>query len=350
MCQGLLDEERGTRWADALDYTRVNDQHGEFRLTAAHYDGYLTVVARAKGYIVGFEPLENMLFDTVEDVVIGLEKGSVLKGTVVDAADAPVAGAYVFVGPPPNTRVMGYEDQARATSAEDGTFVIISLAPDDRSVSAALRSYVPGVAEIPTYVTRDTRVKIVLPAKGARITGTVKIDGELLAGASVTVHPVPRNGASGSFRGRTDENGRYLVEKLPMMNLAVAVGLDYEDDKNRLLRVWLSAEADLESGGTWEVDFDYSPGNAAVEGQVLIAGRTASIETTVRATSSDNDGIQVTCSTSTDEHGFYSLAGLREGPAELRTGGPLFGRFREVSRHINLVAGETVTQDLNVED
>lgn len=137
-----------------------------------------------------------------------------LRGTVTDAAGAPVAGAFLTTTP------RGYE----ATSGADGSFLIELLPPGSYQVVAAATGRAAATsAEVEVQAGAEAQVDLVLSAGPAGGTLRVRLrgpDDQPLVGASVSTS----TGASGV----TDADG--LLELTGVAGDAVLVTLGADDD------------------------------------------------------------------------------------------------------------------------
>lgn len=352
--RGIVDEWEP--WIDTIKYTPVSDRRGRFELAATHLDGALTLIARADGFFPGIEPLMGIDSNRLDDVTLRLEKGGIdISGKVIDSSGFPVAGAHVFVGPPPNPIRLEYERRARTSTSEDGTFTV-SIRPEDRQISAALKGYIPGVASIPPDISRrGTEIEIVLPAEGGQIEGLITVNGEPLPKAEIQLFAGNQwQGAASFYYGKTNQNGEFHIEDLPLSTMTVAVVFDIESDGGQT-EVWLERQVDLESGKPIDLSFDYYPGNASMEGQVTVEGEIQGTKPNVRVRvvyggEYDTTEVYRAMAHMVDNEGFYRLIGLPGGNAELVVNFPWSGVPPEWSQQITIQEGEAKTLNVDIEN
>ncbi|HIJ73476.1 MAG TPA: sigma-70 family RNA polymerase sigma factor, partial [Candidatus Hydrogenedentes bacterium] len=119
----------------AARFDRVKDSQGRFRIEQIQ-DGPYLVAVRAPGYATALHSLYLGGEQREHHVVIRLEQGGDLRGTVVNATGEPIQGAEVFLGP-----VMGAAARTPSyfttMSGADGTFMLESFPKEAQLISAS---------------------------------------------------------------------------------------------------------------------------------------------------------------------------------------------------------------------
>ena len=340
-------------WLEGLNFASVAHANGEFQLKTGLHDGALSLIVRADGYQPELKVIRGIESKSLEGVNIRIKHGLTLKGKVVDTSGALLAGAHVFVGVPPNAGVahIDYEKNARALTAEDGTFVITSLSPVDSVVSAILRGYPPGIAQIPNNTSSKMEVEIVLPKEGGRIEGIVTLEGEPMAGCQIQVYPVGVLGQQYLYCSglNTDKNGRFVVENLPETTVEVAAVIDYlEPDSDPLKTiVWLKQDVDAVPGETAQVNLDFIQGNSSIELHVNMEEE-ASTPPIVRLIAYNGSTQMTWCPTAEEKEGVYILEGVPHGDAELVLGHSVNGEFLEHIDQLQIPSEGTLRHDVHL--
>jgi hypothetical protein len=200
-----------------------------------------------------------------------LARGAHLVGTVVDASDAPVAGASVQrVGGGRPSEVTGLpegvwleEGPTVSTTDEDGSFRITGLLP--RSNPLYVRGRHPelasGLSEPVEVAVLGAEVHVqVRLERGATVTGFVTVDGEP---ASL---PVTWAGERGRGRTQSDGTGAYRLLGVPAGTIRLGARLEVED------RDFLgdeSVELTVEDGSVVEQDLARTSRSTRLAGRVL---------------------------------------------------------------------------------
>ncbi|MEB3323590.1 MAG: carboxypeptidase regulatory-like domain-containing protein, partial [Synechococcaceae cyanobacterium] len=146
------------------------------------------------------------------EITLDLRPGSVLRGEVVDAEGAPVAGAEIRLRTSDWTRPI--REVATATG-EEGRFEIADIA--DGSYSLLTGSPRHPVVRTAVSVPAQSFVRVVLRDAGV-VAGTVRNGrGEPVAGALLflSTSGLQQPGGDGRARGETDANGEFRIEVFP---------------------------------------------------------------------------------------------------------------------------------------
>ncbi len=172
------------RTDEAGQYSVPNPTGWAYSIVVMHPDFAIGTVTRMR--------------ETAPPLDITLDKGSTVRGRVVDPAGRPIAKATVYGGPWP-----------LATSGEDGSFTIAHLSPSVKSLTARAGTRI-GSAK------RDAETIVLRP--GATVIGTVRStkDDTPIAGMRVSV----RGDGALPFgpNAITDSRGAFVLEALPAGN------------------------------------------------------------------------------------------------------------------------------------
>jgi protocatechuate 3,4-dioxygenase beta subunit len=193
----------------------VGSHTADGRFTQKVAAGRYVVVVAGDGFATKeLEGIELADGATVDVGVIAVERGGVVRGRVVDAAGAPVAGALVRSG----VHMMLIDDASdepgsaaarglrRTRSGADGRFTLTAINPAERDLAVEAEHPAHGRSRrVPvTAATRD--VELVLAATGA-LAGTV-------VGATKSYHLFIRAGRDGFTSVSTTDDGRFEVAGL----------------------------------------------------------------------------------------------------------------------------------------
>jgi hypothetical protein len=285
------------------NFTAYYDEQGAFSREVEVGEG--TLYARAAGYAPASTFLADVREgDTVRGVVIRLEPGGTVEGTVTNADGEPVGGAQVYVG--------AYQEWMRneahvATSANDGTFRIESMSPDTSRLSVQHADYALTTVNIELQSGAITPVSVVLSG-GGTVQGVVRVGGNPAPEASVYVHFL--DGGS-QKSAQTDANGAYSISGLPAGEAQVGAHIQAEGgNRNR------SQAAIIESGMETEVNFDFEGGNSTVEGRITYNGQPPS-RAYVNISLPSGEGQMETRGGETNSDGTYLITGLQAGTMTL---------------------------------
>jgi DNA-directed RNA polymerase specialized sigma24 family protein len=255
-------------------FVKTSDPDGRFYLGGLA-PGATQIMFRAPGHA------ESVTRFTVPDdigepleIEVRLERSRSVQGVVKDASGRPVAEAMFFAGEIPFPFVEGRE---LGRSDADGHF----RAEGVPSVATSLSVYHPeyAAAFVPLTDDLDEIVDVKL-VSGGRVEGTLKAAGEPLVNANVRA--ATEDGSAPVVSGYTDDQGHFALAGVPTGTIEVAVNWS---DTRRAER-----PVTLEAGGRAQVDIDFAPGVARVEGRVTQRGETvqyAELEAQVRSENGD---------------------------------------------------------------
>jgi protocatechuate 3,4-dioxygenase beta subunit len=238
-------------------------------------NGYFEMTARAGEYVVeatapGMKPsrvvdVEVVASEGTDVGTIVLRRGITLRGRVLRADDeTPVVGAAVRVTLPGPFGMMaaGIGSSAPETvmSGSDGSFRVAGLEAGSRVV----------IAEHPSFASAETQVDltegvappeiVVRMSAGGTLTGTVRGRGGVVL---PDVQVVATSGLDPGqvLRATTDEEGRYVLERLRPGNYQVVLS-------RRAMTSLAMKSAVITEGETTVLDFDEEP-PITLEGRVL---------------------------------------------------------------------------------
>jgi RNA polymerase sigma factor (sigma-70 family) len=267
-------------YADRFEIVR--DPQGKFRLENVQL-GDSTIVVQADGFATGYVPLHRESSAPVGRVEVALEPGLIAEGTVFDETGEAVSGAWVFSGdlPPPialTALADGTMDAAGtaatyvdAVTSDEGQYTLNTLTPGDNRVSAFHPKAGRGEAALSWSGKHLTGIDIVLASDAS---GSVEV--------VVTVEGVPgknsvvfagQPGGLGEFvqRGHTNEDGRVLLEDLPVG--LVGITAVYPGQMNSYQRR-IVVDTEVTAGTTQSLLINFETPSATIDGVVTLDGAT----------------------------------------------------------------------------
>ena len=325
-------------------FARVHDEEGRFSLTGVEAKD-VTVMARADGYAMSTEYISGVLpGETLEGVVIRLEPGALVEGTVQDPSGAPLAGASIYIGgiPPEHSRERG----AAARTDAQGAFQLSSVGKDTTSISAYYPGYAPATVAITVDARRATRVDICLTA-GGEIEGTVRVGGTPSSGQWVNVYNASAPGGNQSGKS-TDENGFYRLTGLAAGTVRVSVHLS--DVQGSPSGRNITREAVVEDGLVTVVDFDVPLADALIEGAVTSGGQPVKgghVNVQVKG----QGGMQESSYSAIKSDGTYRIESAPVGSVRLQVGAQTGdgGSWRTKVVDVETVSGRAIRKDIDFE-
>ena len=205
---------------------------------------------------------------TTDVGAVRLRPGGTVRGTVVDAAGEPVAGASVRV----ETGTPRALDSIAQTDGR-GAFEIAGVPPGQFHVAARHPAFAPGRAPAEIESETDTvDVRVVLP-RGGRVEGVVRRrDGEPFAGGQVIVlaGPAPLGWNAGGSRVTVADDGSFALEHAPAGRARVLLLMPATTTGVPAHQSILQREVDVLDGETTRLDI--TTREVLVSGRVTRAG------------------------------------------------------------------------------
>lgn len=231
------DREGWGRWPRPVSDTATTDGEGRFTIADAP-SGQLHARATAPGRAPGEAEVGNAGPGRSRDgITITLKDGGSLRGRVLDAQGAPVAGASVAFVPEQDRRTRrfaGAASSAPVTSAADGTYFIDSLEESSGWLAASSEKG-SGVVVVGVTAGSETVADVIIDEFGSVAGRVVDGNGAPLAGARVFVagdwrdpEQAARNTAAGqNFRSAaTDAEGRFRLDGIIGTSVTLAASGD----------------------------------------------------------------------------------------------------------------------------
>ncbi|MCY3003232.1 MAG: carboxypeptidase regulatory-like domain-containing protein [Planctomycetota bacterium] len=229
----------------------VEHPQGKFRVDPVKSGEKVRLTFRAPGYReTTLDALEVKEGETKRGVIVELQPGGTVRGTVANRDGKPIAGAQVFAlasasanrfepagrrrfgdGPPELEQLPpGFRDFAAqlgllgdraVVSRADGSFELTGLEPGSTVVLATHREYSIGRSE-PVQVTVETPAEVELElSTGGGVQGTARdrfarpVTGAIvLALSPANVAGEGRASGGGIYQSRTDSEGRYRITRM----------------------------------------------------------------------------------------------------------------------------------------
>jgi hypothetical protein len=314
--------------------TTYQDPEGRFRLDGLPR-GNVTLSVRAKGYVAATHTVKGLTPDEERSGIrIDLLGGASVTGHVVSYDGAAVAGALIFADALP------FEpDRKEGSVAEtdaNGTFSASGIQPGAATLWATHPQFAAGKVEFSADAAATTDVQIVL-TQGGSIRGQVTARGQPAAGASMRAMSIP---ALIPISFKQESDGTFfatgVAASLVEVTANLASGTQGRTRSQRLL---------VNAGETVEANFEFSDGEAALQGTVTLSGAPAKGLVQFSG-GAPGEGSSWTCKL--DENGAYSFDGVDAGAGRL-TVTALSPEQLKISRTqtVELIAGNTTTLDVS---
>ena len=194
----------------------VTAEDGRFRIDTVAATTYVLDVSSADYESASVDDVAVRTGAATDVGRVVLRTGGIVRGTVVDGGDVPVAGAEVNVEP---RSFLHFVRQPRTTTDGDGAFVLRGVATGTVEVTVSHPSYAEGstgrIDVDPAHGPTD--VKIVL-GEGARVQGSVrKRDGSPVPEVTIVLHPLGPNGRPRRtpYMAETGSDGSFAIERVP---------------------------------------------------------------------------------------------------------------------------------------
>lgn len=284
----------------------VQDSEGRFRLTRVS-EGSAVVRVQAEGYTEISQEVHNIVGgQTVYDVVVRMEAGAKLSGTVVSRSRQPISSAEIFLGRVPNE--WGSDRDVLTRTDVEGRFKLTSLPSGSVTISARHPEYASGSIDLNLSRSSENSGEIVLN-QGGVVEGTVRLGGSPVADVTVSLTANPNGRVT-----RTDKNGAYRIAGLgegrSNVSTSIREGGSYRNQNQTV---------DLFDEMTTTVNFDFAPGTSSIEGTIYLNAETPIQEQAyLSATIETGTGAVESSSTQTNGTGAYLFENLPAGSVQLR--------------------------------
>lgn len=255
---------------------------------------------------------------------VRLERGTPVRGVVLDPDGEPVAGAWVVdEHQMPDRPLAGDLAQheggvaPRAETGEDGRFELPPVGTGLHVVRAAGAGWAPGWSAVFETAPGSPPVDVVVRlARGGSIEGVVHVDGGPWEGAAVLAALGERDGRQRMTYGAalTDGLGEYAIRDLAPGQYAVLLLGDEETAGVPEMRT-----VEVEAGGVTRVDFVRAVGGTRLSGRVTTADGAPVALMGVSVTPAGSAGRDAGAQRFgyTDGDGRYAIADLAAGAYEL---------------------------------
>ncbi len=198
-----------------MRWSRFRDAEGRFELSSLSARSVeVKMAARAEGYAAGVsEPLALSPGQTLDHVVIRLEKASMIFGRVLNPQGEPVRDATVGIDD-------GFIDGNTRTNAE-GAFVIQGARTGTWPLRAWHSDYAPGEMPVTISAGKELHVEIHL-RRGAQLRGTVTRNGEFLKNLRIELsQQISEHETGYNQECKTDNEGNYAFHGIPTGELTL---------------------------------------------------------------------------------------------------------------------------------
>ncbi len=272
----------------------VSDGEGRFRIEGVE-PGAVSIEATHPDYVRTVKDIDARAGINVVNLELG--GGNEVSGSVLDPEGAPIAGAWVCLGP--KGRAWGGAD---TTSAADGSFHLKGATDGNYSLSAGKQGYATSRGDIPVHVegapVGDVTVRL---EHGGTVVGRVTgISPEQMS--SVAIRAGRERGSFGFQAVTPDREGAYRLENLSAGTWNVVASLEATGQQAR-------GEVTLASGAPeTRLDLEFSKGlsltGRAVHGGSAVSGAALYVE----GTNVDHSGWS-----RTGADGSFTVGGLVRG-------------------------------------
>jgi hypothetical protein len=313
---------------------RIQDEHGEFTLSNLEA-GVILVAVQKSGYALAAREITGIgETRSIDDIVIQLQPGTILQGTIHNERGAPLQNAAIHVDYVP-ARNHGDITRIWTHSDDSGRFILDNMKSGIRTIAVAHPDYAVWHDIIDLRPGRTQSLKIVLQIGGA-IEGQVTLVGQ----------PVPAKIRYKTRRGNqsvdSDEKGFYRIDGLPEEN----INLTFRVEDNGNTREKMVFGVPVELGMLSRVNMNFAAATASLEGRIL--GLTPEEMRELYVTIKTAEGNEhYECEV--DDKGYYHMEALPAGKVNFLIMADLSDLHAQ-SYSLQLKEGENKHQDIQLSE
>ncbi|MCC6696809.1 MAG: sigma-70 family RNA polymerase sigma factor [Candidatus Hydrogenedentes bacterium] len=310
----VYEPTRRAHYGAQSEYLRVSDIEGRFTLGDVE-PGERSVLVRAKGYApTSSQAVLVHAGQSIQDLVIPVARGRVIKGIVYDPTGRPAQEAHVFLDEQP---MVGFliQDAALAVTGWDGRFRLESVPASATEITAWHPRYAAARAPIPTG-SGEAEVELQL-RPGATLHGVVRAEGEPISGLNVSIGDY----SPSLYVSQTNEAGEYTIIGLSSGAVEVVTNPTFGEKASWYGRKQIHS-VEVREGVTTELDLDFDAWETEVRGRITVNGKAPGVDPLyIYLKYEDTPGFSDMFYTHTDEEGNFRLDGAQSGPATLEVWG-----------------------------
>jgi len=289
-------------------FDQIYHETGAFTFEDVQPETEYFIYGRAEGFADMVVPVVTPAAgESLEGVVVRMEKGHALLGRVIDTRREPVAGVRIFHGFTPKNH--GYFRTAEIETDGDGLFEIPNLPAGQLGVSAWKTGYINDLKEV-AIAAPQNEIELVL-SDGAVIAGQVTVAGEPASNAFILGSIGDIGNDRRSFHGKPDLDGRFLITGVNGGSGDIEAHIRMGPTGKIFMRKKLEAVDKVKS----VVDFHFYAGTSSVGGFVRSSDAeavTAIVELEIRSGTTTEF-----LATDTDSEGRYLFENVPAGKIRL---------------------------------
>jgi hypothetical protein len=311
------------------NYKNYQNPNGEFTLPNVEA-GSNMIMVKAPGYTFTESTLNDLSpGGTLENIVIRLEPGARLTGTVVDQNGDPVYNAFIFDGEIPRHN---QERAATTRTDRDGSFELTSLPIGSATFGVYHQKY---RQEQPSLnMNPGTNTITVTLSQGGTVEGYLTVNGQPHPGGNVGYYTQQVN------RNETvDENGFYQMTGLPDGMGQINSNINVDGVQRSM-----NHQVEIANNMTTKLDFDFASANGTIEGVVYKAENTP-VAGRLNLSVVLQDGSSESRYSEIGSDGYFSMEGLPAGTVKLSVYIP---GMSNKTVEVELGEGESVWKDINL--
>lgn len=318
---------------DYMD-NQVQDIDGRFEVSGAQAGDDLIVVGAAgmAETSVSIPPLQMGEHRT--DVLIQMQRGAIITGTVMNESGQPVTGATVRL----DDRTLSEQSRsAQDTTGTNGQFELQGVTPGYRQMYVYAEGYPSNRSRISVPASELANVSIVLET-GAHLSGHITLDGESVTSGHVSFIKVV--GTSQMSRSvQTDSNGYYEFPSLSTGDATLRVSVEGRS---------VSEPVHLAKNQHTVKDIHVVSQTGVIQGVVhAAAGVQLGDNCYVNVNIKKENGTETQLNARVESSGAYEVNGLPSGTVLLRVDA---AHRRKILPEFQLVPGETKQLDIQIEN